>query len=211
MATSKSKFYGAWLKTAWTGVMSTARAISFSVMLVVYYALWYFPLLAPYRGFVSFAIPLFIIIGYVFYRLLRAPWDLHKAQDVVVDTKQAEIESLTNRLTDYTNHQEFADELTALHSEACRELIDKGPDNLAAPSDRWVMDAMDWADKVRAVLTKYNCSKQEWNRFENVNSLDLDAYKTFRNKEVATLIIQTDRIGEISAEHARRAEALRFQ
>jgi hypothetical protein len=138
-----------------------------------------------------------------------APYEIHRQQEEKFALAQGEATQLREQLSDYQDHRGLADELTERCEWATHELLNKAPANGQMPDDHWFMNALDWRDTVLKILSRYKCTKQEFNHFDTINGYDLGAFRGV-HQDVAMIFVRVRRAGDIANDHTKKAEALRL-
>jgi hypothetical protein len=129
-------------------------------------------------------------------------WAIAKTFD---DVRQSR-DGAESALREQRDCQAIADRLTERY-QAGMSILQRVPELSFAFPGQWGTDVNDWQDSISAILRETNCSLQEINHFETVEtSMWLRENDDIQNNYERLLEIQIQRVADLSSRYADRAD-----
>jgi hypothetical protein len=147
----------------------------------------------------GFALPTWLwataALVFIGWAVLLAYHDLRLERDEAIES-----------LGDKMDHQALADALTEKHAFAKQSFFKPG-DAMTVRED-WLAAVRQWHQEIVQIMQRHNCTPQELHHVKGIDDVDIAIYRGRRHRPMAVLLVEMERIANISTNHAQIAESI---
>jgi hypothetical protein len=72
----------------------------------------------------------------------------------------------------------------------------------------WLAAVRQWHQEIVQIMQRHNCTPQELHHVKGIDDVDIAIYRGRRHRPMAVLLVEMERIANISTNHAQIAESI---